>query len=432
MVRAVPAIRADPLGYLVRVQHRYGDHVAFPMPRRPVLLVGTPAGARDVLVTGAASWGKATPQYAALSAVTGTGLLTSDGGHWRERRRTVQPAFAHGALGGVATESVAAGARLAALVPSGPAVRLEVEAALLQATLEVVGRTLFGTDVTDDGERLVQAVLGALEQVVSRVRTPLPGWLPTPGRARSRHAVAELDRASATVVAQRRDAGRGEGQDLLGLLLDAVDDGSLEPRGLRDELVTMVIAGHETVASSLSWTVALLAAHPEHQERLHAELDEVLGGPDGRDPGWDDLARLPWTRAVVDEALRLYPPAWVLSRRATTSGTVDGVDVPAGTLAVISPWLLHRRAETFADPEAFEPSRFVGAQRVEGYLPFGTGARMCIGKDFALVESVLLLARWLRDVRLFATGPVPRPDALVTVRPRGGATLLVRRRRPSA
>ncbi len=428
MVRAVPAIRADPLAYLLRVHARYGDHVAIPLPRTPVLLVGTPAGARDVLVTGAASWAKSTPQYGALAAVTGTGLLTSDGGHWRQRRRTVQPAFAHGALTGVASESVAAGARLAARVPSGPGVRVEVEGALLQATLEVVGRTLFGTDVTDDGERLVRAVLGALEQVVSRVRTPLPGWLPTRGRSRLRHAVAELDLASARVVAQRRETGRGAGEDLLGLLLDAVEAGTLEPRGLRDELVTMVIAGHETVASSLSWTTALLAANPDHQERLHTELDDVLGGPGGRDPGWDDLARLPWTRAVVDEALRLYPPAWVLSRRARTSGTVDGVDVPAGTLAVISPWLLHRREETFADPEAFQPSRFVGASRTEGYLPFGTGARMCVGKDFALVESVLLLARWLREVRLSSTGPLPRPDALVTVRPRGGAPLVARRR----
>jgi len=133
MVRAVPAIRADPLAYLARVQQRYGDHVAFPMPRTPVLLVGTPAGARDVLVTDAGSWGKSTPQYRALSAVTGSGLLTSDGGHWRERRRTVQPAFAHGALGAVASESVAAGARLAALVPPGPALPLDVEDALLLA-----------------------------------------------------------------------------------------------------------------------------------------------------------------------------------------------------------------------------------------------------------------------------------------------------------
>ena len=431
MVRAVPAIRRDPLGFLVGVHRRHGPHVAFPMPRTPVLLVGTAAGARDVLVADAGSWGKATPQYGALAAVTGTGLLTSDGAHWRERRRTVQPAFAHGALAGVAHESVAAGARLAALAPSTGAVRVDAEAVLLRSTLEVVGRTLFGTDVADDGERLVQAVLGALEQVVDRVRMPLPGWLPTPGRARLRRAVVDLDAAAERVVAHRRSAGRGSGDDLLGLLLDAVEAGSLDPRGLRDELVTMVIAGHETVASSLSWTLALLAAHPAHQERLHAELDAVLGGPAGRDPGWDDLARLPWTRAVVDEALRLYPPAWVLSRRATAAAVVDGVQVPVGTLAVISPWLLHRRAETFADPEAFEPSRFLGAPRREGYLPFGTGARMCVGRDFALVESVLLLARWLREVRVepvAAGAALPRPQALVTVRPQGGVPLLLQRR----
>lgn len=428
MVRAVPAIRRDPLAFLVEVHRRYGDHVAIPLPRTPVLLVGTPAGARDVLVAEAASWGRSTPQYRALGAVTGTGLLTSDGTHWRERRRIVQPAFAHAALTGVATESVAAGARLAGLIAPGPAARVDVEAVLLQATLEVVGRTLFGADVADDGERLVQAVLRALEQVVGRVRTPVPAWLPTPGRRRLRHAVAELDRASARVVAHRQGAGRGQSGDLLGLLLDAVDAGTLDPRGLRDELVTMVIAGHETVASSLSWTAILLAVHPQAQQRVHAELDDVLGGPAGREPGWDDLPRLPWTRAVVDEALRLYPPAWVLSRRAVRATRVDGVAVPAGTLAVISPWLLHRREDAFADPERFEPARFLGVSRTEGYLPFGAGARMCVGRDFALVESVLLLARWLRDVRLDPTGPVPAPDALVTVRPRGGSPLRVSRR----
>ncbi len=433
MVRSVPAIRADPLAFLARMCERHGDVVAFPMPRTPVLLVNTPAAAREVLVTRATVWSKDTPQYGALGAVTGSGLLTADGEQWRTRRRMAQPAFSHGALAPVVDQSVAAAGRFVTLVPSQGRV-LDVEGALLQATLEIVGRTLFGADVATDGERLVRAVLEALEVVVARVRMPLPvpGWAPTPGNRRMNRAVAELDRACAQLVARRRAAGSAAGEDLLGLLLQAVDAGVLDPRGLRDELVTMVIAGHETVASSLAWTLGLLAQHPQQQGRLHDELDEVLGrGSNGRDPTWDDLPALVWTRAVVDEALRLYPPAWVLSRRARVADVVAGVAVPAGTLVILSPWLLHRRADNFPSPTTFDPVRFTSGARPQGYLPFGAGARQCIGRDFALVESVLVLARILRDVRVDpdpAAAGLPTTEALVTLRPRGGMPLQVTRR----
>jgi cytochrome P450 len=187
----------------------------------------------------------------------------------------------------------------------------------------------------------------------------------------------------------------------------------------------MVIAGHETVASSLSWTLHLLATHPEAQLRLHGELDAVLGD---RTPSWADVADLRWTRAVVEESLRLFPPAWVLSRRALVDDVVDGVPVPAGTLVIISPWLLHRRPADYERPEAFSPSRFHDDAARRGpdgsYLPFGAGPRLCIGRDFALVESVLVLAALLRRFRV---EPVAdrrvRVDALVTLRPRGGMPL---------
>ncbi len=428
MVRAVPGLRRDPLAVLTAMVGRWGPTLAFPTPRTPVLLTTTPQGARDVLVADAGAWTKHTPQYGALSAVTGSGLLTSGGDVWRTRRRLVQPAFAHGRLPVVADEAVAAGARLAALAPATGARVVDVDDALLQATLEVVGRTLFGADVTDDGERLVHAVLGALEEVVARVRTPLPTWLPTPGRTRLRRAVTALDASSAALVAQRRANPGDSSDDLLGLLLAAADAGAIDPAGVRDELVTTVIAGHETVAASLTWTLGLLARHPSALAGLHAELDAVL---DGRDPGWDDLSALVRTRAVVDEALRLYPPAWALSRRAVRAAVVDGVAVPPEAIVIVSPWLVHRRPEAFADPGRFDPDRFDGPARDPAYLPFGTGARMCIGRDLALVESVLLLARWLRDVDVAPVrpdDPMPQPDALVTVRPRGGMPLRLRRR----
>lgn len=423
MVAAVPAIRRDALTYLEGLTHRYGDVVAFPLPRTPVLLVNTPEAVRHVLVTRRSAWGKDTAQYGALSAVTGQGLLTADGEVWRQRRRLAQPAFNHGSLIGVAEQAVAAARRAERGLPSTGGV-VDVDGLFLQATLEVVGRSLFGADVAEDGERLVRAVLSALEVVVQRVRTPvpLPLWVPIPRHRRLGDAVRSLDEACAALVRRRRERPVGAG-DLLGLLLAAVDAGEVDERAVRDEVVTMVIAGHETVASSLTWTLHLLAAAPDDQARLHAELDAVLVG---REPTWADLAALPYTRAVVDEALRLYPPAWVLSRRARQADVVEGVEVPAGTLLILSPWLLHRRSDVYADPLRFVPSRFIGrAQPVQGaYIPFGAGARLCIGRDFALVESVLVLACLLRRWRVAAVpGHEVEVEALVTLRPRGGLPL---------
>jgi cytochrome P450 len=429
MVRAVPAIRRDPLAFLAGLVGRYGDLVAFPMPRTPVLLANTVPAARRVLVERHAGYTKRTAQYGALSLVTGTGLLTADGEEWRHRRRIDQPAFHHSGLEEVASQAVAAAQRVRARVPAGGGV-VDVDAAVLQATLEVVGRTLFGGAVAQDGERVVAAVLEALDVVVSRVRTPavVPAAVPTPRNRRLARAVRTLDQAAADVVAHRRQAGVRDGDgDLLALLLRAADAGELTATQVRDELVTMVIAGHETVASAMSWTLHLLATHPGEQARVHAELDEVLGG---RAPAWADLPALARTRAVLDESLRLYPPAWVVSRRAVADDEIDGVAVPAGTLVIISPWLLHRRPDVFAEPEAFRPDRFLGdaARTVPrgAYLPFGAGPRLCIGRDFALVESVLVLAELLRD---HAVLPVPghrvRAEALVTMRPHGGLPLRV-------
>ncbi|SDQ07262.1 cytochrome P450 [Quadrisphaera sp. DSM 44207] len=441
MLRDLLAIRRDPLAYLARTAARHGDLVAFPLPRTPVLLVNTVAGARRVLVENAGAWSKRTVQYGALSLVTGSGLLTSDGTAWRSARRAVQPAFHPAGLGAVAEQSVAAAERMrtrwsaAGGDGGGDGGVVDVDAAALQATLEVVGRTLFGSDVADDGERVVSAVLQALDVVIARARTPLPVPQRAPTRANRRLARARrvLDEVVERVVSRRRAAGVAAGDtDLLALLLRAVDAGALPPQAVRAELVTMVIAGHETVASALTWTLHQLAQHPEAQARLHAELDAVLGG---RAPTWEDLPSLRWTRAVVDEALRLQPPAWVVTRRAEADDVVDGVAVPAGALAIVSPWLLHRRADAFADPARFDPERFLegsGAPAVPrgAYLPFGAGSRLCIGRDFALVETVLVLAALLRDRRVEPVGDRPPVvQALVTLRPRGGLPLRLRTRR---
>ncbi|HEY6793834.1 MAG TPA: cytochrome P450 [Kineosporiaceae bacterium] len=447
MLRAVPILARDPLAYLERVVARYGDLVAFPMPRRPVLLVNDPAGARRVLQDAPGNYLKRTVQYAALAEVTGQGLLVSDGDVWRAHRRLVRPAFHREVSARCAAQAVRAGDELRrAWDAAGPARPLDADAAVMRGMLRLVGRTLLASDLDVEAARIVAAVDDALRLLVHRARSPVPAGWPTPSRWRLRRAVRVLDATCAALVASRRTAAPPErAPDLLGLLLAAADAAELTADEVRDELVTMVIAGYETVASALVWTLGLLADHPPVQRELAAELSTVLGG---RHPTAADLGALRLTRAVVDESLRLYPPAWVITRVAAGPDELVGVRIPARTLVILSPWLLHRRAADWPEPTRFDPRRFVAAAGAGGtdrrdpapaavrsaapcatYLPFGLGPRLCIGRDLALVEAVLVLATLLRD-RWVARPPgalPPRPKALVTLRPRGGQPLLLTR-----
>ena len=430
MVRAVPAIRRSPVDFLTGLAARHGDVVALPLPRTPVLLLNDPAGVRRVLVDNARAYGKATVQYRALAAVTGEGLLSSDGERWRGHRRLVQPAFHRTRLDVVARQSVAAAARVRAeWGAAGADGVVDVADGLFRAALEVVGHVLADDDLGPVARRLVDAVDVALAAVVAQAQSPVPSAWPTPARRRQRRAVAVVDEVCDELVRARRARGVQEGAaDVLGLLLAA----GLPPREVRDELVTFVVAGHETVASVLTWTLHLLARHPGAQELLHAELDEVLGPPGAqRDPGWDDLERLRLTRAVLEEALRLYPPAWVITRRALEEDVVAGVPVPAGTLVVVCTWALHRHPCAWESPEEFRPQRFLEGGRNPAYVPFGAGPRLCVGREVSLVEGVLLLASLLRGHRVApGPGPAPRVESLVTLRAHGGMPLRVSPRAP--
>ena len=439
MARAFRSVRADPLSFLVGVCEQHGDTVAFPVPGPPALLLNDPADVRHVLQTSARSWGKQTVQYAALARVTGPGLLASSEPSWLEHRRTAAPAFHHQRLEAVGDEVRAAadaaiGTGLAGL-PVGGSATVDVAALTHRIGLDAVGRALFSADLSGQAQQLLDATSEAAELVVRLGRAILPtaACTPTPTNVRLRRTRRRLDTISAELIAQRRAQRRARGgaaagthgDDLLGLLLDSgMDDGAV-----RDELVTMVIAGHETVAAALAWTLMLLAEHQPVQDRLRAEL----GASPGPVPMLGHRDRLPWTRAVVDEALRLYPPAWALSRRSSRPDVVGGRGVPTGTLAIISPWLLHRRADTWPDPLAFRPERFVEAGVVRpGYLPFGLGPRLCIGREFALGEMVLVLGRLLAGHRVDVPPGWrrPAPRAQVAVHPQGGMPLVVTRLDP--
>ena len=438
LLRSLPRIRRDPVGFLTEAAAAHGDLVSLPIPGQPVLLVNDPDGARRVLQDNPGGYTKATIQYRSLTTVTGVGLLTADGEDWRRRRRVVQPAFHHTGFAAITTATAQAAQRLRRRWDAAPGQVLDADSALLHTLLDVVGQTLFGTDLArpdgPDGERLATAADVALRTVIARSQSGRPGWA-DPVRTRRLHrAIATLDEVCAQIVAQRRAMPAPPTDDVLGLLLAAQDAGVLSPAEVRDELVTMVIAGHETVASAMTWALHLLSTHPDVAERLAAELDaaadptEESSGDSILDP-MGRLARLPYTRAVFDEALRLYPPAWLITRRAAMADEVAGVPVAAGTLIVISPWLLHRRPQSWPDPERFDPERFLDERgtvaRPRGdYLPFGLGPRLCIGRDIARLEGPLLLAVLLRGRRVLPTRrSSPTVDALITVRPHGGLPL---------
>lgn len=428
MLRGFGVIRRNPLRALATTWRHYGDVVQYPIPRPPTYLVNDPDGVRRVLVGNARNYGKSTIQYRALSLVTGEGLLVADTEPWRRQRRLVQPAFHHETLEAVvdhvntALEGVCAGWDA---LPVGAVT--DVDAAMMHAALEVVGHALFGTDLSNDAERLASATLEALDVVVARARVPItpPSWVPTPANRRLARAVAQLDAAVASMLQQPPT-----GHDMLAMLRSVHDEAGvgLTPQEIRDQIVTFIVAGHETVASAMTWAWALVARHPEVQERLHAEAVDVLGD---RPVAFDDLDRLPYARAVLDETLRLYPPAWLITRKALQADVIGGHDVPAGALIILSPWLLHRHPRVWVDPAQFRPERFLeGEVDRTCFIPFGAGPRLCIGRDFSYVEGVAMLASLARRYRFdYPLGStVPLADPLVTIRAVGGLPLRVTRR----
>ncbi len=446
MLRAVRAIHRDPLGFLDRMRNRYGDVLQFPIPSPPTYLVTDPEAVRRVLVTNARAYGKRTLQYTTLSLVTGEGLLTADTEAWRPQRKVIQPAFHRASLDLVVGHVHTAVDRLLARWAAEDGEVVDVDAAMMHLALEVVGSALFGSDLSVDAERLADATLSALDIVVKKARTPLPVPVSvlTPTNFVLRRAVAKLDSAVDAMLTARARCPVGPDQpprDMLDLLLAAHDDdgSSLSRRQVRDQVVTFIVAGHETVASALTWAWHLLSAHPEVLARLRDEVDTAC--PDGV-VGFEDLARLPWTAAVLDEVLRLYPPAWLITRRALAPDVLGdaAVEVPAGALVVMSPWLVHRDGRAWPDPEAFDPSRFLDAEgrrsrealASSAYLPFGAGPRLCIGRDMALLEGVLVLASLAARVDLEPVGPAPQAVPLVTIRPAHGLPMRVRTRQRTA
>lgn len=431
MLGSFGAIRKNPLAYLDTIWRSYGDVVQFPVPKPPSYLVNDPEGVRSVLVANARNYGKSTIQYSALSLVTGEGLLSADTAEWKRQRPMVQPAFHRETLTSIVAHVAAAAERIIDdwnALPEGSVI--DIDGTIMNAALEVVGHALFGSDLSADADVLTNATLDALDVVIARARVPIspPAWVPTPGNRKLSNSVAALDGAVHSMLDAR--GIREMPQDMLDLLITGRDDegNSLTETEIRDQIVTFIVAGHETVASALTWTFALLAENPEVMRALQAEADAVLGGKAAQ---FADYQRLPYARAVIDETLRLYPPAWLITRNSLGDDVLGGYEVPNGSLIIMSPWLLHRHPEVWVNPDRFDPQRFIdGAVDRSAFIPFGAGPRQCIGRDFAYVEAVLLLSSLVAHFDLEYPAGRQRPPAvpLVTMRPLGGLHLRVRAR----
>jgi cytochrome P450 len=425
------AFRRDPLGLLERLAAE-GDVVHARVPGADVYLLNHPDLVHDVLVTDHRAFHKG-PTIQAAKMLLGESLLTSEDEHHLRQRRLIQPLFHHDRIAGYADGMVRHGERVASRWRDGEAIDAHGEMASL--TLAVVGETLFGSDVDDERSETVTRSLTRTLAMFDRVYSPLFRVLvrlPTPTMRRYRRIEADLNGVVEAMIAERR-AGGGRGGDLLSLLLRAREDGAgMTDRQVRDEALTLFLAGHETTANALAWAWWLLSEHPEAEAALHAELDDALGGPP---PTVRDLPRLPYTEAVLSEAIRLRPPAWAIGRRAVRDHRAGDVTIRAGSIVVVSPWLLHHDSRWWPEPDAFRPERWLPGANAErprfAYVPFGAGPRMCIGEPFARMEGVLLLAtiaqRW--RLRLVPGHPVEL-QAVLTLRPRHGLAMMPMRRSP--
>jgi len=432
---SVPGILSNPLEYLQHSANRYGDFVRFQAGPVTAIFINHPQAIQRVLVDNHRNYTKDTIQYNALSAVTGRGLLTNDGEPWFRQRRLMQPGFTRPHIQGFGGAVSAAVERMVArwqpIAARGETIDLDAE--MMRTTLEIVGQALFSLDMSREAPALTRAVVTCLDHVMYGARhVTLPNHIPTPRNLRFKRALAALDKAVYEIIEGRRGGGGEPKGDLLDMLMAHLDETGADGmtlQQLRDEVITLLIAGHETVASALTWAGYLLITHPPALEKLRAELGAVLGARPVACV--EDLPNLPYTRMVFDEALRLYPPAWLITRKAIAEDTVEGGTIPAGALVIIGTSAMHHPPAYWPDPHAFDPERFT-PERSAGrpryaYLPFGGGPRLCIGNNFALMEGPLILAGIFRNFNLkLPSGHTVEPDPLVTIRPRGGLPVTIK------
>ncbi|MCB9565217.1 MAG: cytochrome P450 [Kofleriaceae bacterium] len=412
---------------------RTGDIVRFPMLTRHVYCISSPELVPALLVDNQDAFVKAPGLATYGRALLGDGLLTAEGDRHRRERKLLAPAFAPKRIAAYGDVMAGLTERMAASWRDGQG--LDVAAEMMHLTLAIVGRTLFDADIGGDAAVVGEALTEGMEFMIDRLSLPLPMTWPLPSNKRMAAAVARLDDVVFRIIAERR-AAPGDRGDVMSMLLEARDDdgGGMTDRDVRDEIMTLMLAGHETTANALAWTWYLLSQHPTAYDRLCAEVDQVLGG---RTPTVADLPRLPWALQVIEEAMRLYPPAYVTARMATRPVRIGPVEVQPREVVMVTIRGIHRRPDLWPEPAVFRPDRFTeAAKRARPryhYMPFGAGPRICIGNHFALQEAHLIVATLAQRWRFRLMQPADiEPEPLVTLRPRGGVHVEAIARRPAA
>jgi len=409
----------DPFRYLMGLTRKHGDVAPYRAGREPAYLVNNADYIKHVLADNAANYSKGTFINQVFKEAIADGLLTTEGQLWRHQRRLMQPAFHRerlNALGlGMTDATLTMLERWAAFADGRRVVDMTEEMSSL--TITITARALFGADVGEDVEAMGHLIHDAVTVLTS------------PEKPEFQNAVAFMEGLLDRIIGSRR-ASPDHGVDLLGMLMDARDEDTgqaMSERQLRNEVFTLILAGYETTANSLAWTWYLLSQNPDPLARLRAELSAVLGG---RAPTVEHLPLLPYTKMVLEESLRLYPPAWILGRRALGEDRLGDTPIPGGSVLALSPYVTHRRPDYFADPERFEPERFT-KERMAGkkpfaYFPFGGGPRLCIGHNMAMLEAQLIIATVAQryDLRL-VPGRHVEPERLFVLRPRGGLPMTI-------
>ena len=418
------SFRARPIEFLMSTAREYGDLPYFRLGPYHAYLINHPDFVREILVTNQANFTKSRALQRAR-ILLGHGLLTSEGTFHLRQRRLVQPAFHREQLAGYAAVMSEYAVRVRDRWKAGST--LDISGEMMHLTLAVVGKTLFSADVESEAPEIGQALTTVLK-MFRMLMMPFSEYLeklPLPSIRRFEKARDRLDQTIYGLIRERRKSGEDAG-DLLSMLLLAQDEeadgGSMTDTQVRDEALTLFLAGHETTANALTWTWYLLSQNPHCEARLHRELDTVL---EGRVPQMADLPQLPYAEMVFAEAMRLYPPAWAIGRMSKAPFELGGLHIGAKSICILSPYVTQRDARWFPDPERFDPERWTPEAREArpkfSYYPFGGGARICIGERFAWMEGVLVLATLAQKWKLrLAEGQRVEPLPLITLRTRYG------------
>ncbi len=426
----LPEFRRDRLQFFTHCARAHGDLVSVRIAHRRVYLVFHPDLIEDVLVTHNQNYIK----HFALRMnplVLGNGLLTSEGDFWLKQRRLIQPVFNRSRIASYAPAMTQAAQRVVADWQDGQP--RDMLAEMMRLTLMIAARTLFGAEVGKETRQVVEALDFLQDNFLRRFNSFLsaPLWLPTPTNLRLRRAVRQLDDTLYGFIRQRRQDNPDQG-DLLSLLLQARDEdgGRMTDRQLRDEAMTLFLAGHETTALALSWTWYLLAQNPNAEAKLFAEIDDVL---QGREPTAADVPRLKYTESVILESMRLYPPAYLVGREATVDCELGGYAIPRGMTLMMPEWVVQRDPRFFPEPEQFRPERWqeepIKQMPKFAYFPFGGGPRLCIGNTFAMMEMALVLAVIAQRCHFrIQPGAVVTPLPTFTLRPLNGIPAIIAKR----